>query len=80
MASEGFPTRAEINDIANAVFDGADGIVLTKESASGARPIDAVRNIGLVVAEAEFHFEEQKPDLAQQAQQQELKELKESAT
>ena len=63
LAPSGDPTPAETSDVANAVFDGADMIVLTAETAIGARSVEAVTNVGLIASEAENHFEEQPPPL-----------------
>ncbi|MBI4010052.1 MAG: pyruvate kinase [Candidatus Aenigmarchaeota archaeon] len=43
MVRSPFPSRAEVLDIANSVFDGVDAIMLSNETAAGAYPIEAVR-------------------------------------
>ena len=47
------PTRAEVSDIANAVFDGSDGLLLTGETAIGKHPVEVVRVMDRVMVAAE---------------------------
>ena len=61
MVSNPSPTRAEVSDVANAILDANDAVMLSGESAAGRFPVASVEMMGLVAEAAEAHLRSQPP-------------------
>src|SRR2546421_11842347 len=55
MVTSNRPTRAEASDVANAIWDGTDAVMLSQETSIGAHPVDAVRAMARICEAAESH-------------------------
>jgi pyruvate kinase len=58
MIEHAQPTRAEASDVANAIWDGTDAVMLSAESATGAHPVEAVQWLARIAAEADSNVKQ----------------------
>lgn len=55
MVNSPTPTRAEASDVAGAIYDGADAVMLSAESATGAYPVETVKMMSRIIEKTEKH-------------------------
>lgn len=63
MAKNPRPTRAEVSDVTNAIYDGADCVMLSGETAKGKYPVQVVQTMNEIIASAEHFTKYSFPDI-----------------
>ena len=61
MVNQPIPTRAEVTDVANAVIEGTDALMLSAETATGQYPVEAVEMMDRIISATERHFPPARP-------------------
>lgn len=61
MIQNPVPTRAEVSDVANAIFDGTDAVMLSAESAVGLYPVQSVKMLDRVARDTEYYLAAHRP-------------------
>ncbi|MDO9541191.1 MAG: pyruvate kinase [Kiritimatiellia bacterium] len=62
MTHNPMPTRAEVSDVANAIIDGTDGVMLSGETAVGKFPVEAVRMMNEIARQTEGYLDLNRPN------------------